>query len=309
MVWFICDALGMTLGGLTWIFLAFADWVVVRHIILAWFRSHNARIVWFPVSDFGLVLLVLYQILLGLSWFSHLQAATTDPGTIKATEPPANFPQDKLRFCKPCQNFKPPRAHHCKTCHRCIFRMDHHCPWINNCVGLANQKYFILFLSYTAVAAVLTLLMLVGSCGYWFYQQKSWSHAQPLSTEALICGGLVAIECLAAVLFVTDFLQEQIESITTNTTLVETYQRTHGVQLTFRQHFMQIFGSNMLLWPLPIPSTPRPDYGELALPDGDDYPGPSSYDSDMPDIFGPESESTSLDGSELRARRGGQHGE
>ena len=39
--------------------------------------------------------------------------------------------------------------------------------------------------------------------------------------ESLGCG-LVAAECFAAVLFVSDFLQEQVESIQMNSTLVET---------------------------------------------------------------------------------------
>jgi len=269
LMWFIFDALGIALGLLTWLLLAFADWVIVRHVIVTWFSSSKPSISWLPFTDVGVCLFVLYQCLLGLSWFSHFQAATTDPGTIKDHTAPTTL--GSPRECTLCKGWKPPRAHHCKTCHRCIFRMDHHCPWINNCVGLANQKLFILFLGYTALSAVVTLIMLSTSGICWLWGQKSWSDAASPSSTAIICSGLVAVECLAAVLFVSDFLQEQIESITQNSTLVETYQRTHGERSTFYKHWEQIFGERWLFWPMPFSSHIPADYIEPAIPDEPDY--------------------------------------
>lgn len=270
-MWFIFDALGIALGVLTWVLLAFADWVVVRHVLVTWFWTSKPRLAWLPFTDAGVSIFVAYQALLGLSWFSHFQAMTTDPGTIRERSPPASF--QNPRVCKLCQGqWKPPRAHHCKTCQRCIFRMDHHCPWINNCVGLSNQKHFILFLGYTALSAIVTLLLLIASASYWLWSQKSWSDAAPPGTAALVCSGIVAVMCLAAVLFVGDFLQEQIESIQTNSTLVETYQRTHGERTTFMEHFQIVFGRRWYCWPWPFVSAPPPDYAERAVPDDENAP-------------------------------------
>lgn len=56
------------------------------------------------------------------------------------------------RKCVKCNCNKPPRAHHCSLCGRCVLGMDHHCPWMNNCIGLRNQKSFLLFNFYTALA-------------------------------------------------------------------------------------------------------------------------------------------------------------
>ena len=65
------------------------------------------------------------------------------------------------RVCRRCKSYKPYRAHHCSICQRCIIKMDHHCPWINNCVGIGNHKYFLLFIFYTSVSCLYSLLLII----------------------------------------------------------------------------------------------------------------------------------------------------
>lgn len=266
-MWFIVDGFGIALSSLTWVLFGLTDWVVSRYVIEAWFSASSSRLSWVPLTDAGTLIFLIYQALLFMSWLSHFQAMTTDPGTIAPKEAPENFTQPP-RACRLCADkWKPPRAHHCKTCKTCIFRMDHHCPWVNNCVGLSNQKFFILFLCYTALSAVTTLLILLVSAVCWVYSQKSWSDATPPGSAALVLSGLVAVECLAVLLFVSDFLQEQIEAIQTNSTLVETFQRTHGARGTVMDHARTIFGHRYWLWLCPVRSAPPADYTEVAIPD------------------------------------------
>jgi len=289
-MWFIRDGLGILLGLLTWALLLFADWVIVRHVLVSWFWTSKPRVEALPLTDAGLALFAVYQSILGLSWFSHLQAMTTDPGTIRQRIAPDGFPNS--RVCRLCEDrWKPPRAHHCKTCRQCIFRMDHHCPWINNCVGLGNQKLFILFLGYTTLSAAVTFVILLVSAAFWLWSQKSWSDAPHPSSVALVCTGVLAVVCLLAIIFIGDFFQEQIESIATNCTLVETYQRTHGKRTTFMDHFRTIFGTHWSVWLWPFPTAPPPDYTELAIPDSDTAGWPGMTIDD-PDSLGIEGEST-----------------
>jgi palmitoyltransferase len=68
-----------------------------------------------------------------------------------------------LKTCEKCNCVKPPLTHHCSTCQRCVMRMDHHCPFVANCVGIANQKYFILFCTYLLLTCVYALVIYVKS--------------------------------------------------------------------------------------------------------------------------------------------------
>lgn len=60
--------------------------------------------------------------------------------------------------CFLCQRLRPPRCHHCIICGCCVLKRDHHCYMTGACIGLNNQRYFIVFLLWAALACVLATL-------------------------------------------------------------------------------------------------------------------------------------------------------
>jgi palmitoyltransferase len=57
------------------------------------------------------------------------------------------------KYCTACNIIVPRRCHHCPLCKICILRKDHHCFLTGGCVGLANQRYFIIFLFWAIFGA------------------------------------------------------------------------------------------------------------------------------------------------------------
>ena len=112
-----------------------------------------------------------------LAMTSLYMASTTNPGAVPMGARPlvtvrpsaannsseaSRTSQRPIRRCHKCNdNFKPTRAHHDSVTGRCIVKFDHFCPWVNNSIGALNHKFFCLFLMYTAVCCLVSLILLV----------------------------------------------------------------------------------------------------------------------------------------------------
>jgi len=242
-----------------------ADGLIVQYVFLAVLRTAEPRFPSVPLSDTGIYLLVIYQSLVVLSVLSHARAATSDPGILTDDVAPSHVPEP--RICKCCDGrWKPPRAHHCTTCDRCIFRMDHHCTWINNCVGFSNQKLFILFLVYATLTSLLTLVLLVWRSLHWLWNDAD--AAGVIEHTVLLCVVAGAAFSLGAIVFMGDFLKEQLIGVQSNSTVVESYMGTCGATSTFATQFRAVFGEHWWTWPLPTRATIEADYAEPVFPIG-----------------------------------------
>ena len=91
------------------------------------------------------------------------QTEETDKGKEEDSEKPRIFTERK---CPTCQIIRPPGASHCKICDNCVMDFDHHCVFISNCVGKRNHKYFVLFLVWGGLFAVVTTVMVVKTIYY-----------------------------------------------------------------------------------------------------------------------------------------------
>lgn len=257
----LLDPTGILLSVATWIFLV-STWLAVHH---------NCLSIWDPQSCTFLGCSYIIRLIrgshLGLciaAVISHLRAFFADPGfcTNSPRDPPKGFQNAKT--CTLCgTRWKPPRAHHCKTCRLCVFRMDHHCPWINNCVGLLNQKYYILFLIYTATYCAMTLLCLLAGVFHWIF----WSPSKVVSFWVILKLTTTLALAVFFAFMTLDFLREQWEAVETNSTMVESYQLTHGMRTNTLNHLYDIIGSDWYLWPLPTPPYLTVNYTEPVYPE------------------------------------------
>ena len=68
-----------------------------------------------------------------------------------------------VKICKFCYVARVPFSGHCSSCKSCIINYDHHCPWVSNCIGIFNHKYFLLFLGYSMIFNLTSLILIIKS--------------------------------------------------------------------------------------------------------------------------------------------------
>uniref|UniRef100_A0A914VMJ4 Palmitoyltransferase n=1 Tax=Plectus sambesii TaxID=2011161 RepID=A0A914VMJ4_9BILA len=159
-----------------------------------------------------------------------------------------------MRFCEKCQCVKPDRCHHCSVCGQCVLKFDHHCPWVNTCVNYRNYKFFIQFLGY---ALAFCLWGFFTDMPYFIaFWQGDFASKQAGRFHILFMffvTGMFAISvsCLFFYhLYLTSKNQSTIESFRAP---VFTYgPDKNGYNLGIRRNYREVFGSNRLLWFLPI---------------------------------------------------------
>lgn len=120
-------------------------------------------------------------VLLLLSCISLIQTSIYNPGIItqsyqhitngsddETTHNPGLLPQ----YCAYCNIVRPPRARHCRHCNVCVARFDHCCQWSGSNIGQGNYKYYLLFLLYINLLALLVSIQ----CAIILYHTYTVQH-------------------------------------------------------------------------------------------------------------------------------------
>ncbi|KAH8290319.1 hypothetical protein KR054_001908 [Drosophila jambulina] len=178
--WCVKDICGIVCVVMTWLLILFAEFVVMRLILL----PSNYTV-------FSTLNMIVFQALAFLAFASHIRTMLSDPGAVprgnatKEMIEQMGYREGQMFYkCPKCCSIKPDRAHHCSVCQRCIRKMDHHCPWVNNCVGENNQKYFVLFTFYIASISVHTLFLVLTQFAECV--KNDWRTCSPYSPPATI---------------------------------------------------------------------------------------------------------------------------
>lgn len=241
--WLNTDTCGLFCVLLVWAMMLSGTGIIMTHMLLPLVGGGVA----------GVLAGVAYLSLVVLSLASHTRTMLSNPGAVPPDARPPT-PEGWARHCHHCEAFKPARAHHCSICDRCVLKMDHHCPWVNNCVGLTNQKYFVLFVGYTALLAAVSLVLAVA-----YFLKCGTGTACGLSSQAAASampGIVYAISlCVLFGLFTLCMLCDQLSVITSGVTAIDRYKGTVAGN-SRAENLAEVFGGHArdgfkLSWLLP----------------------------------------------------------
>jgi len=166
--------------------------------------------------------------------------------------------QNAVRYCEKCLCIKPDRSHHCSVCEDCTLKMDHHCPWVNNCVGFHNYKFFLLFLGY----ALSYCLFISASTARYFLH--IWLLEKEADHELGSAKYHILFVFFISILFslsVSSLFWYHIWLVVHNRSTLEQFRApiyennvsdSNGWSLGKLNNIREVFGTNMLLWLLPL---------------------------------------------------------
>mmetsp|Transcript_23686 Transcript_23686/g.42893 ORF Transcript_23686/g.42893 Transcript_23686/m.42893 type:complete len:292 (-) Transcript_23686:42-917(-) len=255
--------------------------IVLAIYFAEWYAYHAI------ITDASIRSVLVFNALLFLAVWSHLQTAFTDPGTPASTEWEAwavtrrgSRSEDEWRkeceelyaneendfrltplpgkpsWCKKCRHERPERAHHCSTCGVCILRMDHHCPWIVNCIGWRNHKYFLLMTWWTFFACLAFLWAL--------FHSGSFKNVS-MEVAVMSFGAVVAVMAVVVFLLLSGFIfvLSLHAGMRNYTSLEHQFSGGHNpyCHASSLRNLEQIMGPLDVRWLFPVPCETRPGDG------------------------------------------------
>ena len=207
-----------------------------------------------------LTLLIIFHILILLLLMAFISTMMTNPGEIPLYWGFYIGDDDykRKRYCLICNAFKPERSHHCSVCNICVLNMDHHCPWVDNCIGFYNRKFFMQLLLFVVI---LTLYVDISEI-FFIFDMSMRLFKKYIKYSEIFHIGLAVICYIAVFIFsiiITMFFKFHVKLVLNNSTTIESLDVEHKkdndkFNIGQRQNFEQVFGSDPLLWFIPIPT-------------------------------------------------------
>ena len=208
---------------------------------------------------FSIIRLFFFHILFILLISSFYLTSRTNPGSIPLYWGFYIGDQDykKKRYCLLCQVFKPDRAHHCSICNTCVLNMDHHCPWVNNCIGFYNRKFFIQLLFYFFLSVLYLDIIYIPHT----YNSILKLYKNRFSKKILfILYHFFILLNHGITLTLTyldfEFFKFHLKLVFKNCTTIETldpeFEKKNKFNLSLKENWEQVMGSDKLFWFIPF---------------------------------------------------------
>mmetsp|Transcript_9984 Transcript_9984/g.14128 ORF Transcript_9984/g.14128 Transcript_9984/m.14128 type:complete len:381 (+) Transcript_9984:119-1261(+) len=235
--WLNMDCCGLFCACITYFLHLYGAYAVCAKLVPSWMCSLRSDGIC-HLSFWGFLHCSTFCIISFLAMASHFKAMTTDPGSVPPDAKPiyddvdgayaegkddgtTPKPKQLKRMCRRCNTFKPRRAHHCSICQRCIIKMDHHCPWVNNCVGIGNHKYFLLFIFYTFLSCLYSIILVTVR----FFQCMSANQSKEMHCldrpSDLLYLMFLTMESILFGLFTSCMILDQWDVVLTNVTHID----------------------------------------------------------------------------------------